>query len=361
MLRRIRRGAVHQAASAIDRAANLAAFASASRARKKSRAETLSHSERLEALEQITDRYRELGAEPDSYFPEARPIDPVRRRVRSLDGGGSVEDLSWQSEYEPYLPELEERYARYPSNQVAATRFFFHEQPRPVMILIHGYLGGQYLAEERVWPVQWLYKKGLDVALFVLPFHAVRGEPERRGPPPFPGADPRMSNEGFRQAIGDLRSLVGWLRDRGHPEVGVMGMSLGGYTTSLLATIERELAFAIPVIPLGSLADFAREQGRLGKGGSEELQQHAALDRVHRLVSPLHREPQLPPERVLVIGAEADRITPIAHARRLASHFRAPMETWPGGHLLQLGRSRSFRRIGRYIVELGIVEPRPGE
>lgn len=43
-----------------------------------------------------------------------------------------------------------------------------------------------------------------------------------------------------------------------------MGMSLGGYSTSLLATVEPRLAFAVPIIPLASVADFALEQGQLG-------------------------------------------------------------------------------------------------
>ena len=75
--------------------------------------------------------------------------------------------------------------------------------------------------------------------------------------------------------MGDLRDFIGWLREKGHPQVGVMGMSLGGYTTSLLATLENDLAFAVPMIPLASLADFARDQGRLGSNASEQQLMYA--------------------------------------------------------------------------------------
>ena len=125
-------------------------------------------------------------------------------------------------------------------------------------------MGGHHAFEQRVWPVEWLGRLGLDVALFVLPFHGRRADPTRKRPPPFPGSDPRMTNEGFRQTVADLGDLMYWLRARGHPAVGVMGMSLGGYTTALFATVEPELAFAVPIIPLASLADFARDQRRLG-------------------------------------------------------------------------------------------------
>jgi hypothetical protein len=57
-------------------------------------------------------------------------------------------------------------------------------------------MGGHWLLEEATWPILWLMKRGLDVALPVLPFHAARGG-ARRGVSSFPSADPRLTNEGF--------------------------------------------------------------------------------------------------------------------------------------------------------------------
>ncbi len=345
------------AAATVDRAATFAASASSRRARRSSAAEQLTHAERIAALDAITDAYRD---DAGLFFRGPREIDPTLYRQQPLQATPSlrveVADAYWRSAYTCFLPELDERYGKYTQNHSAAARLFQapSAERRPVIVLIHGYLGGQYAAESRIWPVKWLLKRGLDVALFVLPFHGVRQAPERRGPPPFPGADPRVTNEGFRQAMGDLRDLIGFLRGRGHPQVGVMGMSLGGYSTALLATLDAELAFAVPLIPLASLADFARDHGRLGSQ-RESQSQHAALDRAHRVVSPLHRPLRLESHRVLVIGAEADQITPIKHARRLANHFHTTMETWPGGHLLQLGRSDAFRRVGHFVSELGVT------
>ncbi len=351
MLQRASRLVIGGAAAAVDRAATLAAQAQTARSRRRNAAESLGHGERLKALGALSELYP-----PDAaFFREPRAIDPAGRVVRE-QGGLRVSDISWSSDYEPFVPDVAERYLKHRENHVAGARLFLHAEPRPVAILIHGYLGGQYNMEQRVWPVEWLTRIGLDVALFVLPFHAVRGSIERRGkPPPFPGSDPRISNEGFRQAIGDLRDLVRWFGERGHPAVGAIGMSLGGYTTALAATAEPALAFAVPMIPLASLADFARDQGRLGATPEQTMAQHRALERVHRVVSPLHRAPQLASERMLVIGAEADRITPVAHARRLARHFGAPLETWPGGHLLQLGRAEKFRSIGRLLDRLSLT------
>ncbi len=348
------RALVGSAAAAVDVIATRAAYWQSARARRTSRAEGLRHAERMRALGEIAQVYP-AGAD---FFREPRAIAWSEEPVRRLRGGRVV-DVRWDSAYATYLPELGDRYHKCESNRQAAARLWLHDEPRAALVLIHGYMAGQHAIEERMWPTSWLYRSGLDLALFVLPFHGVRAIARRSGPPPFPGSDPRLSNEGFRQAMGDFRDLVARLRRDGR-EVGVMGMSLGGYTTALAATVEPSLACAVPVIPLGSLADFARDQGRLGSNDAEAALEHAALEAAQAVVSPLQRRPAIEPRRVLVVGARADRITPLRHAERLAAHFGAELDSWPGGHLLQIGRSDAFRRIGRHLGDLGLLRRRTG-
>ena len=336
------------AASSLDRAVVRAAGWRTRRSR--AQAELLSHAERLTRLRQIRDAYGDpdLIARPDLFFPPPLPVRPDLVRVRD-----AVFDASWPSAYTPYLPGFEGKYLGYDNNRTAHARLFLSKEPRPTVIAIHGYLGGQYAIEERAFPVRWMVRRGFDVALVVLPFHAQRSGQD--GAPPFPGADPRFTNEGCRQAVHDIRGLIGFLRGRGAPSVGVMGMSLGGYTTALLATIEASLSFAIPIIPLASFADFAREQGRLGHG-AEVAAQHRAFDEAIRVASPLARPSLLPPERALVLAAAHDRITPASHAQRLSAHLGARLVVFPGGHLLQFGRADAFREIGRFWRGLPVTQ-----
>jgi pimeloyl-ACP methyl ester carboxylesterase len=219
-------------------------------------------------------------------------------------------------------------------------------------------MGGHFLLEEATWPIPWLLRRGLDVALPVLPFHALRGG-ARRGAPPFPSADPRFTNEGFRQAAADVVALARRLRARGAPAVGVIGVSLGGYTSALVATVTGEIDFVMPMIPLASIADFAREQGRLGDP-EQAAEQHAALERDNLVVSPLARHSRVPAARALVAAAEHDRITPRSHAARIALHFGCEMVTFPGGHLLQIGRAEAFRAFADMLEREAIIPPRRG-
>lgn len=340
---------LNSAASALDRVV-VRAIQTRNR-RAESPAATLSHDERMVRLAEIRGHYGapHLVDDPDTYFTPPPKVSPALRRI-----GGDIVDATWPSTSVPFHEGVRDVYLGHEPNRTAHARIYSSKRgssARPAIILIHGYLSGSWAIEERTWPIEWMRRIGFDVAMMVLPFHALRGRP---GPPPFPGADPRFTNEGFRQAIADLRVLLALLRDRGASSVGVMGMSLGGYTTSLFGTLEDGLSFAVPIIPLASIADFARDQGRLGSGPQSVLQ-HRALEEANWVVSPFARKSRLSPERVLVVGARADGITPISHAERIAAHFEAELLTFTGGHLMQLWRRNAFRAARQLWRRLGVV------
>jgi len=340
MIRSLTRRMLGSAAAAVDLVATAAVTAHAQRT---GQTTERPHSDKVRALSRMAERFRD--ADLNGFFAEPRAIIPGERRVRRFARSGVVTDLSWQSGFVPIDPEVTERYLSAKENAVAVARRFQRGQARPAVILIHGYMAGPFAFEERIWPISLLEDAGFDVVLFTLPFHGLRVRAGRGAVPECPGEDPRLNVEGFRQAVFDLQNLVGWLLAQGHPRVGVLGMSLGGYTAALLATVEARLDFVVPVIPLSSLGDFAREQGSLSLDPEEEEEQHTLLESIYRRVSPMARPAVVPPERCLVISAKADRVTPVAHARRLAVHLRAPLQSFYGGHLLQLGRAEAFESV----------------
>lgn len=354
------RGLVGPLAASVDRLVSVAITGRSASSRRRSRAESLGHPERVIALDRVAAAYQH--AEPlddvDNFFgaPSACAPSLTPLGARSL-GHTTVDvfDARWPSRVATFVDDarLAESFAETRQNHEAAARLFFGRgHGRPAVILVHGYRAGQHVVEERVWPIRWLVSRGLDVALFVLPFHGVRAA--HRGEARFPASDPRFTNEAFRQAIDDLRSLRGFLLARGAPAVGAMGMSLGGYTVSLLATIE-PLDFVAPVIPLASFADVALAAGRLVGTAEEQALQHEKLERAHRAVSPFARASKVHPDAAIVVAGEGDRITPMSHAEKLSQHLGAELVKFPGGHLLQIGRSEGFRAIGRMLGRRGLL------
>ncbi len=347
-----------RSAATVDKIVGRAITQRSPSARANSKSESLGHGERMIALAEIAESYEEpaRATNPDAFFgrPSAFSTDGVVvGRRSSRHGPVHIVDVRWSSRVEPYLAALSNTFMSVSQNHDAAARLYLGREGshRPAVILIHGYRGGRYTFAEGVWPVRWFLDHGVDIALFVLPFHSIRSAPGSG--PRFPGSDPRFTNEGFRQAIGDLRDLVATFRDRGAEQIGVMGMSLGGYTASLLSTIE-PLTFSSPIIPLASFADIALASGRLVGTPEEQLAQHGALDGAHAVVSPFTRPVLVPKGNVIVVAGEGDQITPMAHANKLADHLAADLVTFPGGHILQFGRSVGFRALGDRLRTIGV-------
>lgn len=348
------------AAATVDRLVHKVALSRGAASRQRSPAESLGPTERVRVLEQIASFY---DAREHELFPAPAAPHFERSETRLSDGGVRI-DLAWPSAHRSLEPAARPRIDEDARNRRAVARLYLGhgaaKGPRPAVILIHGYLGGQMVFEERAFSVPFLRERGLDVALAVLPFHAERGPAGKLGVgrPRFPSSDPRLTIEGFRQAMLDLRTLVQHLYDHDATAVGAMGMSLGGYSSALLSTVEPRLSFVVPMIPLASIADFAAADDRYVGTFSQKREQHEALERAHRAISPLARPVLVPPKGRLVIGARADRITPPQHAEKLAAHLGSELVWLHGSHLVQLGRRQAFARMMRMLEALELIPRR---
>jgi dienelactone hydrolase len=390
MLNPLFRRTVSRLARGIDIAFSSATLARSRRFRHVSGEDgALDHDLRIRRLQVIASFYArpQFAAVEGEFFPRPALIAPDFVRVREFGMRGEVVDLRWPSLFEPMwskqavqqhldeLPaqerkalgmdgfgsldalvfdrsgELRDKYLRARANRTAYARWFRHKgAPRPVVVLIHGYMAGNFAIEERMWQVKRLFQSGLDVVLTVLPLHGPRRS-EARGyrPPAFPSGDPRFTIEGFRQVVFDHRAIFDYLHSVGVRDIGLMGMSLGGYTAALLSTLEAQLRFSVLFVPLGAIEDLAHRNGHLAGDTQQQLKQRELLRRAEIMINPLARPSLIPSDRVIVVAGEADRVTGVQHARLLAEHFGAELSLFHGGHLLQLGRERAFEPVWRLL------------
>jgi pimeloyl-ACP methyl ester carboxylesterase len=293
----------------------------------------------------------------------------VSRSPSFLPEGGKCVDLSWQSQFSPYNPCLGGRYLAHAANLVARARYFRHEGPaRPTVVVVHGFAAERYGFNERLFQVRWLYERlGLDVVCFTLPFHG----PRRARSSAYSGQrfvcdGMCWTAEAFRQTVLDFRALLNYLEDeRGAPSVGVTGISLGGYTTALLASLEPRLAFAIPNVPIVSLPDVMLEWNPVGLLlKTAMLAARVPLQEVrHRMAvhSPLSFRPVIPKERLMIVGGVGDRLAPPKHARLLWEHWDRPTIHWfPGNHLIHLDQGAYLRYIARFLARIEFL-PQAGK
>jgi hypothetical protein len=300
---------------------------------------------------------------PERFYAEPAPIAANARR-RGFLPDGDLLDVRFTTGFAPVCPEARAGAVPTVDPTAAVARWWRHREPgHPAMVCIHGYAGGHLWLETLAFDARRFYRAGVDVVLYVLPYHGRRTpRGAKRSGEPFFDVDLVRTNEAFAQAIYELRALLRWLRSEGTGPVGAFGMSLGGYTTALLASVEPELAFAVPMIPLTSLADMMWSQGdgdpRLARA-IEHGWSLPALRDFFAVHAPLARPPLVPSERRLIIAALGDRICPPAHADALWRHWGRPRIHWyPGGHLAQFRRHVALREVRTLLRDAGLLPPR---
>ena len=190
-----------------------------------------------------------------------------------------------------------------------------------------------------------LFNMGLDVALFVSPFHWKRASNlVMRFSPPFPFEHPVLGVEGFGQAVHDLAASILFLKEQGASRVGIIGASLGGYVAALFVSLTNMVELAALVVPLISFhnlkvvppASLPPEAGK--KGQREELRKD--ISELWKIHSPLLLSCQLAPERCLLIASKGDKLCPFEDVQRIYEHWGRPDHIFMrGGHALFFPRS----------------------
>jgi len=299
----------------------------------------------------------ELLAAPGSYFPEPPPATEVTVKRRGLVRRGRRLRLSFPSTYRTHDRAFQPELDAFRENQRCHALYLTRGKPgAPTVVFIHFWYGGHLPMDELILSARAYYRAGLDVVLFTLPFHGARTPGQARlSGQLFPNRDLQRTNEAFGQAVWDLRALLGWLRrERDVGPVGLVGLSLGGYTASLLAGLVPDLAFTVAIMAPCSFADvfWLHGEGRPGRAQAEAvgftLWDFRTVWAVH---CPLLHPPLLPRERLLVVLGEGDTVVPAAHPYALAHHWGGPETlTYPGSHLVPLGKARYVRAVRDWIL-----------
>jgi len=290
---------------------------------------------------------------------------PGRWRPRFQPDDGVCEVVRFDSPFQPLHPAEHKRYLRHSKNRVAYARLIRHRKgPRPTIVAIHGFTAEGYLINEWFFALPWFYRMGCDIALFTLPFHGPRQTrfSAFSGHGFFAGGTSRF-NEAVAQSVFDFRILLNWLQaEQGAEQVGVTGLSLGGFISAMLASVEPRLAFALPNVPIISVADLVLEwqpMGALMRAALAATRLTPADAR--RLVAvscPLTFPPVLPREQLMIVGGAGDRLAPPKHSRILWDHWnRCPIYWFPGSHSIHLDRGKYLTEMARFMVGLDFLKP----
>jgi hypothetical protein len=299
--------------------------------------------------------------DPAAYHRTPPPLAGARLRDVTSPWG-RFRRIEFDSGYEPHAAEPgRARWLSYTGNRTAHAWLFEHAgPPRPWVICVPGYRMGLPLVDVTGFRVPWVHRElGLNVAIPVMPLHGPR-RVGRRGGDGFLRGDFVDTVHAQAQAIWDIRRLADWLRREGAPAIGAHGVSLGGYTVALLASLEEQLECVIAGIPA---ADFVRLLRSHAPGvGIRALERLGVdfdkLDDLLRVVSPLAIPPRVPRGHRFVYAGVADRLATADHALDLWRHWERPPIAWyEGSHVSFLFEDKVKQLILRAFEETGMVQP----
>gem|GEM_PF-1305955 len=298
-----------------------------------------------------SDEYRAYRDSARDLFPVPGRIH-VKKRWLAPHRVGFAE-WSWHSEHPLIFKSIELEYRSHRDNQTALLRTLsLRIKGRPMVILVNGFSSGHHLMERVAWPMREFHRQGIGISLFALPFHGPRGD---AFPPEWPQQDTAFTIEGFRQAIWDLQIAIRAMRDAGASEVGVVGMSLGGYTAALLATATSNVDFVLSYIPIASVPDVMNDNDLVPGSGDIQRTLYEGYREQLVPITPVCRMPTVEPKRVAIISGEFDRLATVKHGGRLADHFGTELVTFPGGHIVQNRRAQAFRQALEGFRDAGVL------
>ena len=131
--------------------------------------------------------------------------------------------------------------------------------------------------------------------------------------------------------------MLSWLRgDREAPSIAAYGVSLGGYTTALLASIESQIECAIAGIPAADFVGLVQgHMPNFAVGLAARLGfPFDSLRRMLSVVSPLAMPPLVPHDKRFIYAASVDGLAVPSQARDLWHHWDRPrLEWYEGSHV----------------------------
>ncbi|MEV3903359.1 alpha/beta fold hydrolase [Mycobacterium sp. NPDC050551] len=306
--------------------------------------------------------YGELAAarDPAVSFPapkappriSSRPANPVAEWIAH----GRVHNIRFTSSFEAVNPAMRERCSGFQRNNVVHAQHWRHDDgPHPTLCVIHGFLGSAYLANGLFLSLPWFYRSGYDVLLYTLPFHGRRAEKWSpfSGYGYFAGGAPGFA-EAMAQAVHDFRSLLDYLEFTGVDRIALTGISLGGYTSALLASVDERIQVVIPNVPVvtpdRTVDEWFPASKLVALNRAVAQTDPQIAEAAARYSSPLNYTPLVPRERRLIITGLGDRLAPPEQAEMLWEHWdRCAFHWFPGNHLLHVSQPDYLRRMTRFM------------
>lgn len=295
----------------------------------------------------------------DELFHQPRPLPKVEvtetLRPKGVVGG-TFEQLQWPSLYRSSVDPVVTN-----NDQAVAWLWRHGDKPRPTIVLVHGFLAPWWEVNEFYLGIRFLYELGCDVVLKTMPHHGPRAQTESlvSGMSFFTsGVD--VLNHAVVQSTYDIRTLVDVLQHNGVEKIGLSGVSLGGYTTALMAGLDERFEFVMPLVPLVSIPDAIMAWKPLDRVAKTFMQRYnVSMEELRNTMafhSPLARPALLPSKRLLIISGMGDCMATPRHSETLQRHWgNCDLHWHNGAHALPRQHQQTNVVKQAFLSRIGFI------
>ncbi|PEJ57948.1 alpha/beta hydrolase [Bacillus sp. AFS002410] len=198
---------------------------------------------------------------------------------------------------------------------------------QPNVIFVHGW---RMKSNDRLIKMfqQHMKKHQWNMYYYTLPYHLQRKPFESS----FSGeymvsADIERTLQAVRQAVVDLRSFIHAIKERQQGPIFVVGLSLGGFITNLLVTVEEQVDAMVSIFYVNSLAHtiwntdpgkFIKKELLENRVRYQEIAEHL------KIIEPSLVSPKLKQDHILLLSAKNDQYVDIEDANVLWNAWNKP-------------------------------------
>lgn len=212
------------------------------------------------------------------------------------------------------------------------------DKDKPNIIFVHGWRMDSYDRIKKIFHKRIMKDFGWNMYYYSLPYHFER-EPEESM---YSGelmisADVERTVESTKQAIVDLRALIQWIKGNKSGPIILVGVSLGGWVTNLIATLEAQIDVVVSIFYANRLS-YSIWNTIPGKFIREELEKNGVtyeeLVDYWKITDPSQSFPKVNKDNILLISALHDQYIDLKDADYLWECWDKPMR-----HIYNCGHS----------------------
>ena len=190
---------------------------------------------------------------------------------------------------------------------------------------MHGYNADDYRLNHIIFSAKKVFNDGCNIAFLVLPFHHGKFKLQT-DMWNFFGHGPAYSTEVFANAVSNCRSVMSYLLDNNiASKIGLSGISLGGFVSSLVISSDERVDSAVLLAPVYNVPESYMEWFPLDGLFKKILKEHEIefqeFRHAYGLINALTFQPKVAPQNLTILTGIFDLIALPKHIRLLGEHW----------------------------------------